>query len=467
MGYTFFGFKPKRRPRFFDSFGSPRSSVYIGSMTYRDFSVPRISHLFLLLCLSVGLTLLDPIQAQDEPEDEYILEIERQYGVVDAPDVVARVGEIERRLLEVIPEAETDEREIVIKVLNEDAVNGFALPDGHIYLFKGLVDACETDDMLAGVMSHELVHVFHRHHARMNERQIRGMLIGMAAMVATREGEALMLGQMLAASMVETYGRAAENDADRTGAQWTVEAGYDPVGFLELMQVLEQQSIHRPEPGGNYFTIHPNPDERMANIRAALAEMGIEVPQDVYRVHLSLRFYLPLAPEELETLEEWRDMLSARAEGDGEAEEAESVAGEAGEVEEEKVEVPPSLLSEYTLRQALFEGIDAPADGAYGVVAVGETGVFYITGEDEEHLQDRGENIIRRLGEKFLEGLRNYEVQARTVDGVPALLAARRIIAYATEDDAALVGETPEVANSERVETLKDILYRYYVNRRI
>jgi len=418
-----------------------------------------LSSVFLVL-----YCLLCPIDAvaQDAPDDEsdYISQIEETFGVVEDPEVLQRVGAIAGRLLGVIPEARTDDREIVFKVLDDDSVNAFALPDGHVYLFRGLLDECETDDMLAGVMAHELTHVFHHHHSHMGERQIRGMLIGMAAMVATGEGEGMILGQMLAASMVETYGRSAENDADRTGAIRMVEAGYDPVGYLELMEILEQEAIHRPEPGGNYFTIHPNPDERMANIRATLRELGVEVPANVYRVHLPLAFYLPLSQEEAERLSEWESALSASVQ---ETEDVES----ADDTVSDEPEVPLSLLREYRERRDLFEGIAEPSGGAHGVVTVGDRGVFYIAEDSEDALRRRGDGIIERLGDKFLNGLRNYEVQARAVEGTPVLLAGRRIIAYTTDADASLLGLTPDEANKLRVDTLKDILYRYYVNRRI
>ena len=118
------------------------------------------------------------IAQEEDPESQpdYITEIETLYRVVDDPDIVSRIQTIRDRLIAVIPEAATDDREIIVKVLDDENVNAFAVPDGHLYFFKGLLDACETDDMLAGVMAHELVHVFHRHHSRMGDRQIAGRL---------------------------------------------------------------------------------------------------------------------------------------------------------------------------------------------------------------------------------------------------------------------------------------------------
>lgn len=394
--------------------------------------------------------------SEDSGESDYIIEIEAHFGLVEDPEVVGRVERIRDRLAAVIPEYENDNRELIVRVLDDDAINAFALPDAHVYFFKGLIDACATDDMLAGVMAHEFTHVYHRHHSRMGDRQLRGMLIGLGAMLATGEMEALMAGQMIAASMVETYGRSAENDADATGSRWMVAAGYDPVAYLELMGILEQQSIHRPEPGGNYFTVHPHPDERIANIRAVLEELGYDVPDEIYRIHIPLRFYLPLSESEASRLEDWEESLLNRA------------GGVENESDSEVDELPVSLVTEYQLRIALFEGIDPPYEGVYGVIAAGDDAVFYITAETSEELTGRGDEINSRLGELFWGGLKNWEVSGRNPDtSDPVLIARRRTIAYVTESDAELLGMTREEVNDNRVEVLKDILYRYYVDRRI
>jgi Zn-dependent protease with chaperone function len=448
--------------------------------------LPRLIVIFLVIFTAI---LNAPTYAEgddtsdDSQETDYIAEIESHYGVVDDPDVLERVDRIKNQILSVIPEEEKNNIELTVKVLNDDEINAFALPDGHVYFFKGIIDASVTDDMLAGVMAHEFTHVFHKHHSRMGERQLRGMLIGIGAMLATGDAQALMAGQMIAASMVETYGRNAENDADITGTTWVVEAGYDPVGYLELMGILEQESIHTPDPGGNYFTIHPNPDERIANIRANLEAMGIDVPADIYRVHIPIRFYLPLSEDEKNKLGLWEEDLRNRADGgennssDTEVN-AEEVPVEStdeatadspqGGTEELTDQLPLSLVTEYQLRRELFKEISIPENVESGVIAVGDEGVFYITADSPDELTRRGEDITSRLGELFWDGLKNWEVSGRSPDSSdPVLIARRRNIVYATIGDADLLGLSQGDVNDRRVSLLQDILYRYYVNRRI
>jgi Zn-dependent protease with chaperone function len=399
-------------------------------------------------------------------EPEYIKQIEEEFGVVTDPVLNARVGAIRDRLLAVIPQAKTDKRTIVVKVLDDPMVNAFATPDGHVYFFKGLVDECDTDDMLAAVMAHELTHVFHKHHSRMSERQLQGMLIGIAAAAVSKQMEAVILGQMLAASMVETYGRSAEIDADKSGTIFLLDAGFDPLASLELIQVLEQESIHSPQAGGNYFTVHPDPDARMAIIRDTLIEHGIKVPDEVYRVHLPILLVLPLTGEESAQLSQWESELKVVK-----PEEKHKPEHGLKEIEEKPEEsesdIPPAMLSDYQLRQKLFKGISIPADRAVGVIVVDEEPVFYLSEKTNDDLTARGDAIIKSLGTLFLEGMRSYDVEEGTTDGLPSVLGRKIFIASTYADEAALTGKSQAEANKARADKLENILWRYYVSRRI
>lgn len=410
---------------------------------------------------ALALSVAAPVQAREENHDanrsknetDYVNQIEAQFSIYSEQATTERINSIKTKLLSVIPKARTDKREIVIKVLDAPVVNAFALPDGHIYIFKGLVDECETDDMLAGVVAHELTHIFHRHHSRMDERQIRGLLIGLLTMIASGDTGGIIFGQMLAASMVDTYGRAAEIDADRSGVNYLVDAGYDPVSYIELLQILEQESIHQPQPGGNYFTIHPYPDERMTIIRKTLAERGIIIPETVYRVHLQLKLHLPLSETEKKLLVQWENQNSS---SDGKS-------GEDG-----KNETPPAFfLSEFKLRRALFQDLVIDPGIASGVITVGDTPIFYLAEDSASKLYTRSQNLISNLGELFLMGLRNFEIQDGILDNQPVLIARRRIIAATTAMDAQLLNKDALEVNSERVNKLKEILWKYYVSRRI
>src|SRR5262249_48965746 len=51
-------------------------------------------------------------------------------------------------------------------VANLPDVNAFALPGGHIWVYRGALGLARSESELAGVMAHEVAHVVERHAAR-------------------------------------------------------------------------------------------------------------------------------------------------------------------------------------------------------------------------------------------------------------------------------------------------------------
>src|SRR5207245_6799615 len=49
------------------------------------------------------------------------------------------------------------------KIVNDTAINAFALPGGFIYVNRGAIEAADSENQIAGVMAHEIGHVVLRH----------------------------------------------------------------------------------------------------------------------------------------------------------------------------------------------------------------------------------------------------------------------------------------------------------------
>jgi predicted Zn-dependent protease len=88
-------------------------------------------------------------------------EVEKVYKLDPDPAVQQRVQLIGQRLVAV---AGDKDFQYSFKVLESKEINAFALPGGPIYVFRGLIDKVEDDDdMLAGVLAHEMAHINRRH----------------------------------------------------------------------------------------------------------------------------------------------------------------------------------------------------------------------------------------------------------------------------------------------------------------
>ena len=65
-------------------------------------------------------------------------------------------------------------------VIDDNAINAFALPGGFIGVHTGLLEATRSEDELAGVLAHEVSHVTQRHIARAVHSGSRQSMMSMA-----------------------------------------------------------------------------------------------------------------------------------------------------------------------------------------------------------------------------------------------------------------------------------------------
>jgi predicted Zn-dependent protease len=66
------------------------------------------------------------------------------------------------------------------------------------------------------------------------------------------------------------FGREDELQSDRLGVQFMAEAGYDPRSMIRVMEILGAASEGDRPP--EFFSTHPNPDNRIARIQEAIQE---------------------------------------------------------------------------------------------------------------------------------------------------------------------------------------------------
>ena len=160
---------------------------------------------------------------------------------------------------------------------DESVINAFALPGGQIFITRALFDRLETEGQLAGVLSHEIVHVIGRHAAEhIAETQLTQGLTGAVVMAtydpnnprSQRTAEvALLIGQLVNMK----FGRADELESDSLGVKIMSQAGYDPHAMIEVMQILDEASAGNRPP--EFFSTHPNPQNRIAAIQAAIEQL--------------------------------------------------------------------------------------------------------------------------------------------------------------------------------------------------
>jgi predicted Zn-dependent protease len=159
-----------------------------------------------------------------------------------------------------------------IKVLDSDDVNAFALPGGFLYVNKGVIVAADTEAELAGVMAHEIAHVAARHGVEQASNATLANyamipLIFMSGGLGAIAYNAAQIGVPLA---FLKFGRGAEGEADKLGAQYMWAAGYDPHYFMTFFEKLDKKEKNKPGTLSKLFGTHPPTGDRAVKVRDLL-----------------------------------------------------------------------------------------------------------------------------------------------------------------------------------------------------
>ena len=151
-------------------------------------------------------------------------------------------------------------------VVAQKDINAFALPGGPMFVNIGTITAAANEAELAGVMAHEMSHVYMQHSAKQaSKAQTTGLLAGIAeaALGATVGGTVAELGQMGiqmgAQGLTLKYSRSDEAQADAVGAIILYKAGYNPQALADFFKTLETQGGQAPP---QWLSDHPNPGNR-------------------------------------------------------------------------------------------------------------------------------------------------------------------------------------------------------------
>jgi predicted Zn-dependent protease len=195
------------------------------------------------------------------------------YGLYDDPRIQAYVNELGQRLA---AKSERPGLPWSFKVVDDPAVNAFALPGGYIYVTRGIMAHLRSEAELVAVMGHEIGHVTGRHSAsQMSKQQLAmgGLILGM---VVKPEFERFAgLAQQGLGLLFLKFGRDDENQADELGLRYMTRVDYDPKEMLEVFGVLD--GVTRAEGGGrmpDWLSTHPSPGNRLARIQGQIAATG-------------------------------------------------------------------------------------------------------------------------------------------------------------------------------------------------
>ena len=254
----------------------------------------RLRSVMAAVCM-VGM-LFSPMHAEAALFGDFTLQDEMKMGrefevlvkstmpIIEDPVVHDYVQGVVDRIVKTLP---PQPYKFPANVVLHNSLNAFAAPGGFVFVFSGLIMHLNHESELAGVLSHEIAHVTQRHIAGRMERgrvislaSLLGVVAGVAAGLSGggNAGGAAMMGSMAAgSSAMLNYSRLDEDDADRFGLRYLVNAGYNPQGLGRAFEVLKSQDWGGSSAVPTYLSTHPDLDVRLSRLRADIQTMPAEL----------------------------------------------------------------------------------------------------------------------------------------------------------------------------------------------
>jgi predicted Zn-dependent protease len=197
-------------------------------------------------------------------------------GAYEDPRLHAKLTSIVDRL---VAASDRPDLSYKITILNSPAVNAFALPNGQLYVTRGLLGLANDSAEFASVMAHEMAHVIARHAATREEQARKTERISTTNDLM---GDPQVGAMALARSKIAlaSFSRSQELEADAIGVAIAARAGFDPLGASRLLTAMgrnaELRSLGRADARSlEFLSSHPATPERVKNAEESARQFSV------------------------------------------------------------------------------------------------------------------------------------------------------------------------------------------------
>lgn len=210
-----------------------------------------------------------PVSMEKQLGEAVYQQVKATSKEVTDPALLAQLEAVTKRL---VPAVKDSRYEFKFHIIENDAINAFAVPGGHIVVHTGLLKNAKRPEEIAGVLAHEIAHITLRH-------SLRNMVssLGTTVIIQTIFGDFSALAEGASTLLDQKYSRDFEREADETGWQYLLDAKIDPRGMIDFFKTLvaeENKTGLKMEGAMELLSTHPATADRMA----ALEQLWTSIP---------------------------------------------------------------------------------------------------------------------------------------------------------------------------------------------
>jgi len=192
-------------------------------------------------------------------------------GSYDDPQLEALIGKTVDRL---VAASEHPEQPYKVTILNSGAVNAFALPNGQLYVTRGLIALANDTSELSSVLSHEMAHVLAKHAAIRDDQARQAAMVTRVVSDMGTDPDLTALALAKTKLTMASFSRTQEFEADGIGVGISAKAHFDPYGAARFLTSMERNAelkvgkLALDPRAQDFLSSHPATPERVQNAQA-------------------------------------------------------------------------------------------------------------------------------------------------------------------------------------------------------
>ncbi|WP_055443023.1 M48 family metallopeptidase [Lacinutrix himadriensis] len=156
-------------------------------------------------------------------------------------------------------------------VVDEDAINAFAISGGKIVVYSGLLDKLTEANQLAALLGHEVSHINKRHVLKNVSRDLSGYIF-LSVVFGDINGVTSVFIENAHLFKRMSYSRDLEQEADQGGLELLYANKVNPEGMIALFQVLKEETESEDFESLKYISSHPLINERITYTKEQIKE---------------------------------------------------------------------------------------------------------------------------------------------------------------------------------------------------
>ncbi len=230
-------------------------------------------------CLLIGSAKGQSIDLDKQMGAENSKAVETQMGIYDDEEMTAYFNKVGQKL---VSHLENPLFKYQFKIVPDMSPNAFALPGGYIYITTGILPLLKSEDELAGIIGHEIIHSNNRHSIKQMKKsivphilEIPGNLVGV---ISKPVGDLVNAPIKVSNSLLlSSYSRKFETEADDYGVRLAAKAGYDPTTLPDVLKRMNEaiEVLTGNKEEKSYFSDHPYTPNRIENLNKQFKEITI------------------------------------------------------------------------------------------------------------------------------------------------------------------------------------------------